>query len=148
MYRFPSKVRIPKYRHHKAKDRAVVTIDGRDYYLGKYGSPESKAEYDALVAQWMANGRRTPLHSPEGFSPPPGAAPAVHAPPSAFPLGHMGGVPPTGPPAEADDHAQREEEETSLGNGKRMVASIDAEGTSRGERVAGSIPLAPAPGSA
>jgi len=28
--------RIPKYRHFRPKDLAVVRIDGRDYYLGRY----------------------------------------------------------------------------------------------------------------
>ena len=31
----------PKYRHYKPKDLAVVRIDGRDVYLGKYDSPKS-----------------------------------------------------------------------------------------------------------
>jgi len=38
MSRFAPRIRLPKYRHHKAKDLALVTFDGRDYYLGKYGS--------------------------------------------------------------------------------------------------------------
>ncbi len=50
----------PSYRLHKPRNRAVVTIDGRDYYLGEYGSPESRAEYDRLIALWLANGRRMP----------------------------------------------------------------------------------------
>jgi integrase len=35
-------------------------MDGRDFYLGKFGSPESRAEYDRLLAEWLANGRRLP----------------------------------------------------------------------------------------
>ena len=34
--------RIPKYRHYKPKNLGVVRIDGRDIYLGKYNSPESR----------------------------------------------------------------------------------------------------------
>lgn len=49
--------RTPSYRLHKPTGQAVVTIRGRDLYLGKFGSPESKAEYDRLVAEWLANGR-------------------------------------------------------------------------------------------
>lgn len=30
--------RIPKYHLHKASGRAVVTLSGRDYYLGRHGS--------------------------------------------------------------------------------------------------------------
>ncbi len=26
--------RVPRYRHHKSTGQAVVTIDGRDIYLG------------------------------------------------------------------------------------------------------------------
>ena len=50
--------RIPSYRRHKPSGQAVVTLDGRDYYLGPYGSRASKAEYDRLIAQWLAAGRR------------------------------------------------------------------------------------------
>jgi integrase len=41
-----------------------VTLGGRDFYLGPYGSPQSRAEYDRLVAEWLANGRR--VLSPPG----------------------------------------------------------------------------------
>ncbi len=50
-------VHTPKYRHHKPSGQAVVTLGGKDSYLGKYGSPESRAEYDRLLAEWLANGR-------------------------------------------------------------------------------------------
>ncbi len=43
---------VPSYRHHKARDLAVVTIDGQDYYLGTYGSPDSHKKYEALVRSW------------------------------------------------------------------------------------------------
>lgn len=32
-------------------------MDGRDFYLGRYDSPESRAEDDWLIAQWLSNGR-------------------------------------------------------------------------------------------
>lgn len=51
--------RVPKYRLHKASGKAVVTLGGRDCYLGEHGSPESRAEYDRLVAEWLAGGRPT-----------------------------------------------------------------------------------------
>ncbi len=50
-------MRTPKYRLHKGSGQAVVEIAGKRKYLGVYGSPESKALYDALVADWLANGR-------------------------------------------------------------------------------------------
>ncbi len=31
--------RQPAYRHHKARNSAVVTIDGANLYLGPYDSP-------------------------------------------------------------------------------------------------------------
>lgn len=37
-----------------------MRIDGRDHYLGAYGTPEAKAAYDRLIAEWLANGRRLP----------------------------------------------------------------------------------------
>lgn len=42
----------PSYCHHRASGRAVVRIDGRDHYLGPYGSPKSHAAYERLIAEW------------------------------------------------------------------------------------------------
>jgi hypothetical protein len=50
--------RTPSYRHHKPSGQAVVTLNGRDVYLGRYNSPESLARYDQAIAEWLANGRR------------------------------------------------------------------------------------------
>jgi len=50
--------RLPSYRLHKPSGLAVVSIGGRDIYLGKFGTPESRAEYDRLMAEWLATGRR------------------------------------------------------------------------------------------
>lgn len=47
--------RVPSYRHHKGTGQAVVTLDGKDVYLGKYGSPESHQKYSALISEWQAN---------------------------------------------------------------------------------------------
>ena len=57
--------RLPKYRHHKPSGQAVVTLDGHDYYLGKWQTPESKAEYDRLIAEWLAGGRQMPRRQGE-----------------------------------------------------------------------------------
>ncbi|MDB5297962.1 MAG: site-specific tyrosine recombinase XerC, partial [Phycisphaerales bacterium] len=59
---------VPSYRLHAPTGKAVVTLDGRDLYLGPHGSPESRARYDRSVQEWLANGRRLP--------PAPSAAPA------------------------------------------------------------------------
>jgi integrase len=53
----PTAPRTPSYRHHKPSGQAVVTIAGRDVYLGRHGTPESRAEYDRLVAEWLLQGR-------------------------------------------------------------------------------------------
>jgi integrase len=54
-------LRTPNYRRHKASGQAVVTLDGRDCYLGRHGTLESRAEYDRLISDWLANGRRGAL---------------------------------------------------------------------------------------
>jgi integrase len=51
---------IPTYRLHRGSGRAVVTIRGRDVYLGVHGSPESKAEYRRLIAEFLAAGHADP----------------------------------------------------------------------------------------
>lgn len=53
---------VPAHRHHRQPGQAVVTIrrpDGtrRNVLLGRYGTPESKAEYErqlALMRSWAA----------------------------------------------------------------------------------------------
>ena len=52
---------LPKYRKHRASGQAIVTLDGRDFYLGPHGTQTSKREYDRLVGEWQANGRRLPV---------------------------------------------------------------------------------------
>jgi integrase len=47
--------RPPSYRLHKARNLAVVTLDGKNHYLGAYGSPESHEKYARLIAEWRAN---------------------------------------------------------------------------------------------
>lgn len=48
----------PSYRKHKATGQAVVTLNGKDFYLGPHGSAASRAKYDRLIAEWLASGRR------------------------------------------------------------------------------------------
>ncbi len=61
---WPVSVRTPSYRLHKPSSQAVVTLSGRDYYLGRYNAPESRAAYDRLIAEWLASGRRLGKASP------------------------------------------------------------------------------------
>src|SRR4051794_12019343 len=63
----PRKVRIPSYRFHKGSGQAVVVLDGRSVYLGKWNSPESKTEYDRVIAEWLAN-RKKPAVQPDVVS--------------------------------------------------------------------------------
>ncbi|MEE8104581.1 MAG: site-specific integrase [Planctomycetota bacterium] len=51
---------IPKGRLHKPSGRAVVTLNGRDIYLGAHGSELSRKEYDRVIREWLANGRVLP----------------------------------------------------------------------------------------
>jgi integrase len=51
---------VPTYRKHKSTGQAVVTLDGKDRYLGQYNSAASKALYRRLVAEWMAGGKSLP----------------------------------------------------------------------------------------
>jgi len=52
---------IPKYCQHKASGQAFVTLEGRDIYLGKYGTAASRAEYDRVITEWITAGRRLPI---------------------------------------------------------------------------------------
>ncbi len=47
----------PKYRKHKASGQAIVTLCGKDHYLGPHGTKASNVEYDRLVAEWLSQGR-------------------------------------------------------------------------------------------
>ncbi len=51
---------VPTYRLHKQSGQAIVTISAngtrRDVLLGKYGSPESQAEYRRVLAELAAAG--------------------------------------------------------------------------------------------
>jgi integrase len=49
---------VPKYRRHRASGQAVVSLGGQDYYLGPFGSIGSRINYDRLIGEWLAGGRR------------------------------------------------------------------------------------------
>jgi integrase len=59
-----AKPRIPSLRRHKPSGQAVVTLSGHDHYLGPWPAhaknppAPTKAAYDQLMAEWLANGRR------------------------------------------------------------------------------------------
>jgi integrase len=56
--------RIPSLRRHRPSHQGVVTLNGHDVYLGLWPDrlrkppPEVKTHYDAVVAEWLASGRR------------------------------------------------------------------------------------------
>ena len=50
-------LRVPKYRHQKARNLAVVRLNGKDH-LGEYDSPESHVRYKKLVGEWLGRGRQ------------------------------------------------------------------------------------------
>jgi integrase len=49
---------VPSYRKHRATGQAVVTLNGRDFYLGPHGTKVSKAEYDRIIGEWLQQGRQ------------------------------------------------------------------------------------------
>ena len=51
----PQPLKQPAYRLHKARDCAVVTLNGKNHYLGPWQSPESHEKYARLIAEWRAN---------------------------------------------------------------------------------------------
>jgi hypothetical protein len=56
--------RPPKYAFHKASGQAVVKINGKVVYLGRWNTPESKIRYQDAVRSWadgqFSGGHRLP----------------------------------------------------------------------------------------
>lgn len=53
--------KIPKYCLHKASGQAYVTLNSKTIYLGPYDTAQSKAEYDRVIAEWLAAGKEIGL---------------------------------------------------------------------------------------
>jgi len=51
----PNQGKVPAYCHHRASGQAVVRIDGRDHYLGRYGSGDCHERYERLIATWRTS---------------------------------------------------------------------------------------------
>src|SRR5262245_6590893 len=49
-------MRVPSYRLHRASGQAVVTILGKDIYLGPHDSPESHQKYRQVIATFIGTG--------------------------------------------------------------------------------------------
>jgi hypothetical protein len=45
-------LRVPQYRHRKPTGQAVVTLSGKDHYLGAWKTTASKSEYKRLIGDW------------------------------------------------------------------------------------------------
>jgi hypothetical protein len=61
-------VRTPPYCRQRVKDghdRAFVTLSGKRHWLGRWNSPESKAEYRRLISDWLTHGGRIPTKPQE-----------------------------------------------------------------------------------
>ena len=54
------KLSVASYRHYKPNGRARVTINGRDIWLGKWNTPESRSAYARVIADLEANGSAMP----------------------------------------------------------------------------------------
>ena len=67
---------VPAYHHHKARNSAVVTLDGIDHYLGPFASPSSKQKYAALIRAWQE--RESQPDVPQGERPQPNDQPSVN----------------------------------------------------------------------
>ncbi len=57
--------RVPSYRLHKASGQAVVTLSGKDHYLGAFDSPGSLSKYERLILEYVGNGMRMPPADPQ-----------------------------------------------------------------------------------
>lgn len=57
------KPRVPKLRHQKSRNLAVVRIGGKDHYLGPYGSAESREKYARIIGEWLTSGA-DPVRTP------------------------------------------------------------------------------------
>lgn len=55
---------VPAYLFHKPSGQARCRINGRDYYLGPFGSAESRSRYGELVAQHATGKAIDPLARP------------------------------------------------------------------------------------
>jgi integrase len=56
----------PSYCLHANSGHAFTKIEGRQYWLGKHGTPESKAKFDRIVGEWFTNGHQAPTAATGG----------------------------------------------------------------------------------
>jgi integrase len=52
--------RTPSICRHKASGQAVVTLSGKDHYLGRFGTKEAERQYERFIGEWLAANRNLP----------------------------------------------------------------------------------------
>jgi integrase len=65
----PKQARVPSYRLHKGSGQAVVVLDGKSIYLGKWNSPQSRSEYDRVLAEWLDQRHQAQTNQVDGLLP-------------------------------------------------------------------------------
>lgn len=65
----PRQKKLPALVHHKPSGHARVRIQGRDFYLGPFGTTEAETAYRQLLAQWLSTGELPPRPSSSGTRP-------------------------------------------------------------------------------
>ncbi len=58
--------RLPSYRLHKPSGQAIVTLDGRDFYLGTHNTDESRDRYKLIIQEWLVSQKKLPPTGPTG----------------------------------------------------------------------------------
>jgi len=61
----PPRTLKPKYCLDKPSQRAFVILDGAKTYLGRFGTQESRDNYDRVIGEWISRGRSrfVPAHA-------------------------------------------------------------------------------------
>lgn len=54
----------PSHCHHRPTNRGYVRLGGKMTYTGLWGSQAAKDEYDRLIGEWIADGRRIAQDTP------------------------------------------------------------------------------------
>jgi hypothetical protein len=64
---------IPRMRHHRRSGHGVVRLSGEDFWLGKFGTPESFQRYQHALSEWRARGCISRRKAAQPTPPPPAA---------------------------------------------------------------------------
>lgn len=70
---------LPAMRQDKRTGHARVRINGKTYWLGRWGSPEARDKFDTLMAAFIASGRSSVDAALAVAAPPPCPVPALAA---------------------------------------------------------------------